>query len=110
MLWYWRAAFAAAIAATVYMMLTPLAGPPPPVPGADKIVHFAVFAVNGLLSLPAFPRRGRRAALCGLLVLGIGLEVLQGWVPHRQATIGDAVANSLGVAFAWLLAVAGGRR
>jgi glycopeptide antibiotics resistance protein len=42
--------------------------------------------------------RARALAAAGLVVLGIGLEVAQGWLTaSRQADIADALVNSLGV-------------
>lgn len=103
-LWLWRAAFAGAVAGTAYLMLTPVTAPPPELGAADKAVHFTVFAGNGLLVLPAFPDRGRNVAFLCLLLLGGVLEGLQAFVPFRQASAGDAIANLLGIGAVWVAA------
>jgi len=96
MVWVWRALFAMSVATTVYLMLVPLAAPPRVLRSADKMAHFAVFAVNGLLALPSFSRR-RGPVLLGLVGLGVLLEGLQAAVPHRQPSLGDGIANAMGV-------------
>ncbi|MBR57468.1 MAG: hypothetical protein CMH54_05340 [Myxococcales bacterium] len=70
----------------------------PPFVGADKVVHFLLFAVLGFAWV-----RGLRpgfAFLWGLVVLVAAYGVLdewhQTWVPGRTATIGDVIADALG--------------
>ena len=69
---------------------------------ADKIEHLLAYAALAFAGLQLFASRPALVAVaCGLVTLGIGLEVAQGLlVPAvRSMDWRDAVANSLGVAF-----------
>jgi VanZ family protein len=64
----------------------------------DKLIHLVVYA---LLALPPALALARRAALgCGLALtlLGIAIEIAQGYVPGRQGSPADALVNLAGVA------------
>lgn len=71
---------------------------PPGVFALDKIAHLAAY--GGLTLLGCLPcdrlRRCVPIAL-GLIVLGGLIEVAQSFVPGRDASIGDGVANACGV-------------
>ncbi|WP_185961553.1 VanZ family protein [Telmatospirillum sp. J64-1] len=90
------AASAVGFAIIAYLSLQPWAAPPGG--GMDKLIHLGVYAAAVVLPVAAAP--SRRSALllafCGFL-LGLGLEWLQGFVPGRAASLGDAVANTIGV-------------
>lgn len=72
------------------------------VPGGDKFHHIAAYAALmywwGMLQPAA---RGRWAL--SLALMGVGLELVQGQLPHRFMEWQDATANVIGVAGAWLL-------
>lgn len=66
---------------------------------SDKVQHFAAFMALGAIGAVAFP--GRRSMVwlaIALFAFGCLLEGLQFFVPSRQATLGDVIANSLGIA------------
>ncbi len=64
----------------------------------DKLEHVVAYAALAALGWLAYPARRNLAAIfLGLVMLGGGLELLQTHVPNREATIGDAIANTLGV-------------
>jgi VanZ family protein len=66
----------------------------------DKLQHFLAYAALGMVGALSFP--GRKPALIlavGLVFLGIGLEGVQSYVPDRDMSLGDGVANFLGVIF-----------
>ena len=64
----------------------------------DKAEHAGIFAGLTAIGLLAFPDRGRRWWLAfGLIAFGSTCEILQMFVPGREAAVGDAVANALGV-------------
>ena len=74
--------------------------------GWDKSNHLLAFALLGVLGRVAY--RGRAVAvLVGLLAYGAAIEVLQSFVPTRQAEWADLLADGLGLALAcacgWLL-------
>jgi VanZ family protein len=64
----------------------------------DKLEHAGVFAGLTAIGLLAFPDGGGRWRLAfGLIAFGSTCEVLQIFIPGREAAVGDAVANALGV-------------
>lgn len=72
----------------------------PPLPN-DKLLHFASFAVLGLLALRVAQGRLEAALwLLGLLVAGWVIECLQMLVPDRHFCWRDMGANAAGIAFA----------
>lgn len=90
------------IGAIVYLSLTPH-----PIeshlPEGDKLQHLLAYGVLmawwSQLRL-ALASRWRMAI--GFIVLGIVMEIAQGFTPHRQPDIFDALANALGVLLGWL--------
>lgn len=74
----------------------------PPLPwGSDKVLHAAAYAVLGVLSCLSFKKSGlsrRVIALSFLLavIYGITDEFHQSFVPGRNATVGDVIADSVG--------------
>lgn len=83
--------------AVVLSLLDPRDLPPPP--GSDKLGHLLAYALLAAWAALIF-RRGRplACALLGLLSLGCGLELAQGWLTSTRAMEWlDAVANTLGV-------------
>lgn len=63
---------------------------------ADKIVHFFIFAVFGLLSSWALPKKHVMPITCSVL-FAVGTEVAQLGVPYRRFEVGDLFADGLGV-------------
>ena len=103
-----RVGFALAVAAVVWASLMPPAALPQ-MSLDDKLQHLASYALVALLGGAAFAEgpgalAGALAVAIGLTVLGLGLEVAQGWVPGRHADPLDGLANAAG---AWLGAGAG---
>ena len=71
----------------------------------DKLMHFAAFAVLGLLALgQAQGYRQAAAWLVGLTLAGAAIECLQQLVPDRGFSWRDIAANTAGVAFAGVAA------
>jgi VanZ family protein len=86
------------VAATVWVSLTPHLELPVDFWNADKLYHGLTYAWLGALPLWAFATGDRaRAASYLMIVLGALLEWGQSFVPGRSASMGDAVANALGV-------------
>lgn len=99
----------AASALILALTLTPLpeGGGPSLFPGADKLVHFALFALFGLAAHADAAERGRlraggiAAAAFGLF-LAAGTELAQAAVPGRGADLADLAADAAGLAFGLL--------
>ncbi len=122
-----RAATKAILAAYMLLILFLSVGPgAKPLPGIwqiDKLYHFMAYAVMGFLwtwtlrdraglAGPA-TRRIVAAAFVISALFGVAMEVLQHFVPLRQADVFDAAANALGAIFGAVVAgralKAGGR-
>lgn len=86
------------VALTVYLSLRDQIELPVDFWNADKLYHGLAYAWLGGLPLWAFAsgERGRAAAYC-MIPLGGILEWGQSFLPARSASMGDAVANALGV-------------
>ena len=119
-----RRARIAAIAWGVFL-LTLTSWPKPPrvpfasdIPGFDKVVHFALYGVEGFLLYAALPWTGPAAfslarvlAVTGTMaVWGVADEVHQYWIPGRSMEGGDVLADVAGGAAGALLASAVSRR
>ncbi|WP_133065531.1 VanZ family protein [Niveispirillum lacus] len=81
------------------------AGLAPPGDGyTDKGLHILCFAGLSCLSLWAYRSRGGRImAVLLLLVLAVGIELVQGMVPNRQASLEDVIADIVGIGLALIL-------
>jgi len=65
----------------------------------DKLEHGLAFGVLAFTGAVAFPGRSSLLRLgFGLPCLGTLFEILQIFVPGREAAVGDALANTIGVA------------
>lgn len=84
---------------------------PPSFPHADKLVHAAVYAVLGALVAVALgrgrplPARAAGLALALAVAYGVSDELHQGFVPGRDVSLLDLVADTVGAA-AGIFAVA----
>jgi VanZ family protein len=71
--------------------------------GLDKLLHVVDYATIALTLLYATRARTARACLVAFAaaaVLGGAIELLQGPIPMRDASLLDAVANAVGAAVA----------
>lgn len=100
--------FLACVALAVLSLLPQTA--PPTDYGADKGLHFLGYSGLMLLAAISWPRPSWRWWALALVLGGIGVEIAQGFTPTRSASLGDAVANSIGVAIGWGVAVLVSRR
>jgi VanZ family protein len=92
-----RVLFALGVAAVVYLSVVPTTSLPA-VSIWDKAQHaLAYFCVMAAGALGFRRQRTRVLLAIGLVALGGGLELLQTQLPMRQGTLGDAIANALGV-------------
>lgn len=91
-----RACFYVAAMAVVILSLTPPAALPP-APLSDKIEHVLAYAGLALLGVAtARSATGALSTMCGLIALGIALEVLQAFSPGRSPDLTDALADISG--------------
>ena len=67
---------------------------------SDKLYHAAAFAVLAALADLSFPAgRFGLAKIGALLGFGIAIEAVQYFLPHRQASLADVLADGVGIAF-----------
>lgn len=98
----WRIAGWLGIALLLWLSLTP--SPPQVVtfPHADKIQHALAYALLMLWFAQLRLTRSERAVTAGaLLVLGVAIEVMQGWGGVRDFSVADIAADVLGIALGW---------
>lgn len=99
----WRVAFACAAVAILFLALMPGTGGQDWFVHADKLRHAAAF-----LALWAIGKQARFqpswALAAVLLAFGIGIELAQALTPTREPSLGDVLADALGIAAGrWLL-------
>lgn len=86
----------------------------PAVPHLDKVEHFAAYGILGVLLGRGWLAAGRRPRWWLLLAFGILLgamdEYRQARLPFRDGDIGDWIADTLGAAMGFYLAVRVARR
>ena len=72
--------------------------------GVDKIEHVLAYAVMmAWFCQVELGMRGRVLHAVGFLLLGVGIEVGQGMVPHRVGSVYDVVADGAGVVMGWVV-------
>jgi hypothetical protein len=86
----------------IFLTLTPKPPPMPSVLDWDKAQHMLAYAVLMWWFRQAFARRMRWVVF--LLLLGVGLECIQGLSAYRYFDYGDMIANTLGVILGLVLA------
>ena len=92
-----RGAFAVAVLVSLAVLFAPAGDVPASPPGVDKVVHAALFAV---LALTGRWAGISRTVLAAVLVLYAAVsEVVQGLI-GRDATLGDWIADVVGLLLA----------
>ncbi len=68
----------------------------------DKLGHFAAYGLLMFLFCMAYvSTRARAMYAVGFILMGIGLEFLQGMTDYRTFEVLDMIANAVGVALGW---------
>jgi VanZ family protein len=66
---------------------------------SDKTTHFLAFYALALLVDFSFPKSGMGfSKVVALLTYGLLIEVIQGFLPHRTASLLDLFADGVGIA------------
>ena len=96
-IWLARSAFVVGLGVVIVLSLTPSSGLPS-TGISDKIEHFlAYFALSAVGAVGFQGHRDRLVVIFSLVAFGILMEFGQTLSPGRDASIGDAIANTLGV-------------
>lgn len=82
------------------LSLLPIAGLPEKTGFTDKQSHFIAWGTAALVGFTLFPRAGWRILLL-LLFWGVAIEYAQQFIPKRQFSGLDVLANTLGVLLGW---------
>lgn len=88
--------------ALAILLLTSIPNPNIPAPkDSDKVLHFGVYAILGVLTARAAGLRRDRFALCAAIVAGVSLfgaidEWHQYFIPGRSPAVEDWIADSVG--------------
>ncbi len=100
---FWLAVGWLAVVLVVTLSLAP-APDMPDIPHLDKLQHGLVYFILAAWFGQLYP--GRWQPALGLLLLGGGIEFLQGMTGYRDMSLGDLGANTVGVVLGSLLSVA----
>ena len=104
----WRVAFACAVVAILFLALMPAGDGRDWFVHADKLRHAGAFVALWAIGKQA-RLRPSWALAAALLAFGIGIELVQALTPTRESSIGDVLADALGIAAGrWLLGGAAG--
>ncbi|MGL5860372.1 MAG: VanZ family protein [Phycicoccus sp.] len=105
-----RLGMAAAVVVQLLVLYLPRGvAPPSSLPGADKVVHAAVFLLPVLLALLA--GLNARVVVASFAVHAVLSEVVQAsLLPARSGDVWDVVADLVGVLCGWLAWTRVGRR
>lgn len=101
-----RGAFTAGLLAVTVLSLAPIATLPT-LSLSDKINHaiaYAFLAATGCFGFGLTSLRAQLLVVASLSLFGGMIEVLQPPIAGRSATVGDAVANQIGIGLGWMLA------
>lgn len=79
-------------------------GGPQPIEHFDKIMHFVFYGIFTVIAAGCTKNQTTWILLC-LFIAGYGvlMEFLQSFIPSRFMSIADMIANTCGVAAAWLI-------
>ena len=92
-------------AAIVWLSLTP-APPKLDFEHGDKLGHFLAYGALMFLFCMIYQKWNARLLHAAVFVLmGVGLEFIQGWLVYRTYDPLDMLANTIGVALGWVAAM-----
>ena len=93
------------VVAAFVFSLNPTTAHAPLFEHSDKVKHLASYATLMFWWAQLYIAPKQRLALAvALILLGIGIELLQGYTPDRQSDVWDALANTAGILLGWLIA------
>ena len=73
--------------------------------GGDKIAHLLAYAVLMFWFMQIFTASPSRLVIAtGLLLLGVGLEIVQVVLPFRTFELLDVASNAAGIGLGWVVA------
>lgn len=105
--WAWLIGGLVVMAIILGLALAPMGRVTASLMFSDKFMHAMAFAALmvwfcGVFRLPFTP-----LVALGLLAFGGAIELFQGMLPYRAAEVGDLLADGVGIAAGWVLALLG---
>ena len=97
----------AMLAGILILSLWPLPEQPDALPYSDKIIHAGVFAFLMAWFAGIFSQSDHARIFVLLIAYGGAMEVLQSFAPYRFMSLGDLMADAIGLGLGWLLVRAG---
>jgi VanZ family protein len=88
----------------IYQSLTPDPIETPGIEFGDKLGHFSAYFVMMAWFAQLYKAQRHVVCLISFVLLGVGLELIQGQTGYRVFEYADMAANSLGALMAWGLA------
>lgn len=99
----WRISFWFCIGLTAYLSLLPQEFLPSGINIWDKFSHSIAFAALALSAALGWPKRDFfRSVLIPLLIFGILIEGIQYFIPGREFSLLDMLADAVGIVIAWI--------
>ncbi|BDM63331.1 teicoplanin resistance protein VanZ [Shewanella sp. NFH-SH190041] len=99
---FFKFALLAALLVVSYLVFSRPDYPQDVIPNMDKIGHLGSFFLLSWLSYEAFRPRWQ-ILVPTMAVYAVGIEFVQSFLPYRSASVGDVVADMLGVALFYML-------
>ena len=99
----WRISFWFCIGLTAYLSLMPQEFLPSGINIWDKLSHSIAFAALALSAALGWPEKDFvRSVLLPLLLFGVFIEVIQYFIPGREFSLLDMLADAVGIIIAWI--------
>ena len=99
----WRVCFWLCFGLTAYLSLMPQEFLPSGINIWDKLSHSIAFAALALSAALGWPEKGFvRSVLIPLLLFGVLVEVIQYFVPGREFSLLDMLADAVGIFIVWI--------
>jgi VanZ family protein len=99
----WRTAFWLCFGLTAYLSLLPQEFLPSGINIWDKLSHSIAFAALALSAALGWPERDFfRSVLLPLLLFGVFIEVIQYFIPGREFSLLDMLADVVGIIIVWI--------
>ena len=99
----WRISFWFCFGLTAYLSLMPQEFQPSGINIWDKLSHSIAFAALALSAALGWPKRDFvRSVLIPLLIFGVLIEVIQYFIPMREFSLLDMLADAVGIIIVWI--------
>lgn len=108
---FWRFAGWSGVLGVVCLSMAPVPPEAVAAAGGDKLLHGLGYGLLAAWFAQLHPdSRGRMRVFGGLVLLGAGVELLQGLVPWRDMELADLAADAIGAALGLLATLGPGGR